>query len=504
MEKALKGAHLNLERRVKERTAQLSEAVDKLREAELRYRTVADFTYDWEYWTNLDGTLRYVSPSCERISGYTPRQFMDNPSLYREIIIPEDQDIWGKHYHDSRKDTKAREIQFRIRRRDGSIRWIEHACQPVIGEQEELLGFRASNRDITKRKEAEIRLQNAYTEIEALKVQLEADRTYLREEIKLEHDHENIIGDSDMLKYVLFRVEQVAPTDTTVLILGETGTGKELIARAIHNASPRRGRLLIKVDCASLPANLIESELFGHEKGAFTGAVEKRVGRFELANGATLFLDEIGELPLDLQSKLLRVLQDGEFERLGSSQTLRTDVRVVAATNRNLEEDVRKKHFRIDLWYRLSVFTISVPPLRERSEDIGLLVNYLIKNFEKKLGKRIASVPTNVLTKLQNYSWPGNVRELENVIERAVINTQGDTLQLEDSLDAHRPEDVETPDLPTKSLEEIARKHILLTLRKTNWKIHGKDAAAVLLDINPSTLRGRMRKHGIHRPPYKT
>jgi len=503
-EEALEKAHDELERRVEERTSKLSETVLKLREAELRYRTVADFTYDWEYWTNLDGTLQYVSPSCERISGYTPQQFMDNPSLYREIIIPEDQDVWKKHYHDSRKEPKARELQFRIRGRDGAIHWIEHACQPVRGDQGELLGFRASNRDITKRKEGEIQLQNAYSEIEALKTQLEADHTYLREEIKIEHDYENIIGDSDMLKYILFRTEQIAPTDTTVLILGETGTGKELIARAIHNASPRRDRPLIKVDCASLPQNLIESELFGHEKGAFTGAVEKRVGRFELANGATLFLDEIGELPLDLQPKLLRVLQDGEFERLGSSQTLRTDVRFIAATNRNLEEDVRKKHFRMDLWYRLSVFTISIPPLRERSEDIELLVNYMIKYFERKLGKRIISVPTNVLTKFQNYSWPGNVRELENVIERAVINTQGDTLQLEDALDAHRPEDAESPDLPIKSLEALERKHILLALRKTNWKIHGKDGAAFLLDINPSTLRGRMRKHGIHRPPYKT
>jgi len=504
VEEALKEAQTDLERKVKERTAQLSETVDKLREAGLRFRTVADFTYDWEYWANVDGTMKYVSPSCERISGYTPQQFMDNPALYHGIIIPEDQDVWDKHHHDSRKEPRAREMQFRILHRDGTVRWIEHACQPVIGEQGEFLGFRASNRDITIRKEGEIKLQNAYAEITALKVQLEADRTYLREEIKLKHDYENIVGNSDMLKYVLFRSEQVAPTDTTVLILGETGTGKELIARAIHNASPRRGRPLIKVDCASLPANLIDSELFGHEKGAFTGAVEKRVGRFELANGATLFLDEIGELPLDLQPKLLRVLQDGEFERLGSSQTLRTDVRVIAATNRNLEEDVRKKQFRMDLWYRLSVFPISVPPLRERSEDIGLLVNYMVKHFERKFGKRISSVHTSVFTKLQDYSWPGNVRELENVIERAVINTQGDTLQLEDSLDAHRPEDVESPNLPTKSLEEIEREHILLTLRKTNWKIHGKDGAAVLLDINPSTLRGRMRKHGIHRPPYKT
>ena len=504
MEKALKDAHLNLERRVKERTAQLSETVDKLRETEFRYRTVADFTYDWEYWTNMNGTLRYVSPSCERISGYTPQQFMENPSLYREIIIPEDQDIWDNHYHDSRQDPGVREIQFRIRRNDGSIRWIEHVCQPVTGEQGESLGFRASNRDITKRKEGEIQLQKAYSEIEELKTQLEADRTYLREEIKLEHDYENIIGNSDMLKYVLFRTEQVAPTDTTVLILGETGTGKELIARAIHNASPRSGRPLIKVDCASLPANLIESELFGHERGAFTGAVEKRVGRFELANGATLFLDEIGELPLELQTKLLRVLQDGEFERLGSSQTLHADVRIIAATNRNLEEDVLKKHFRMDLWYRLSVFTISIPPLRERSEDIVLLVKYMIRHFERKLGKRISSIHTSVFTKLQDYSWPGNVRELENVIERAVINTQGDTLRLEDSLDAHRPEDVESPDFPIKSLEEIEREHILLALRKTNWKIHGENGAAALLDINPSTLRGRMRKQEIRRPSYKT
>jgi len=503
LEKALKDAHLDLERQVKERTAELSETVDKLREAELRYRTVADFTYAWEYWANMDGTLRYVSPSCERISGYTSWQFIDNPPLFREIIIPEDQDVWGKHYHDARKDPGAKEIQFRIRHRDGSIRWIEHVCQPVRGDQGELLGFRASNRDITGRKEGEIQLRNAYSEIEALKKQLEADRTYLREEIKLEHDYENIIGDSDVLKYVLFRAEQIAPTDTTVLILGETGTGKELIARAIHNASPRKERPLIKVDCASLPANLIESELFGHEKGAFTGAVEKRVGRFELANGATLFLDEIGELPLDLQPKLLRVLQDGEFERLGSSQTLRTDIRVIAATNRKLEEDVRQKHFRMDLWYRLSVFTISIPPLRERSEDIGLLVNFMIKNFEKKLGKRIRSVPTHIFTKLQHYLWPGNVRELENVIERAVINTQGDTLQLEDVLDAHRPGDAESPDLPVKSLAEIEREQILLALRKTNWKIHGEDGAAALLDINPSTLRGRMRKQRIGRPPYK-
>lgn len=504
MEQELKKAQFDLERQVKERTSQLTKTIEQLQEAEWRYRTVADFTYDWEYWTNLDGSLKYVSPSCERISGYTPEQFMDKPSLCREIVVPEDREIWDRHFQDSRREFAQREIQFRIKTRAGSICWIEHACQPVKGGQGELLGFRASNRDITKRKEGALKLLNAYSEIEKLKKQLEADRTYLLEEIRLEHDHENIIGNSDVLKYVLFRVEQIAPTDTTVLILGETGTGKELIARAIHNASNRKDRPMIKVDCASLPANLIESELFGHEKGAFTSAAEKRVGRFELANGAMIFLDEIGELPLELQSKLLRVLQDGEFERLGSSKTLHTDVRVVAATNRDLEKDVQNKHFRMDLWYRLNVFAISVPPLRERIADIDLLVNYLVKQFARKLGKQIRSIPSDVISKLKSYYWPGNVRELENVIEGAVINTRGDTLELEDVLDAERPDGASTPVPVIKSLEVVEREHILLALKKTNWKIHGKDGAAALLDINPSTLRGRMRKHQIERPPYNT
>jgi len=379
-------------------------------------------------------------------------------------------------------------------------RWFHMAVIPLKRQEG---GVIVSHIDTTVRKTAELELRKAYSEIKRLKNQLEADQSYLREEIKLAHNHENIIGNGDRLKYVLFRAEQIAPTDTTVLILGETGTGKELIARAIHSASLRSERPLIKVDCASLPANLIESELFGHEKGAFTGADKRRVGRFELANGATLFLDEIGDLPPDLQPKLLRVLQDGEFERLGSSQTLSTDVRIIAATNRNLEEDVREKIFRIDLWYRLSVFTITIPPLRDRHEDIGLLVSYMIKNFERKHGKRIRSVPTDTLAKLQNYSWPGNVRELENVIQRAVINSKGDRLQLADDLTTSRSGNAESPDLPIQSLEEVERAHILAVLRKTNWIIQGISGAAALLDKNPSTLRGRMRKLGIHRPPYR-
>ena len=503
LERELKEAKADLENKVQERTAELSKTVAELSKAELRYRTVADYTYDWEYWTNLDGSLNYVSPSCQRVSGHPSRQFIDTPSLFKEIILTEDQHIWEDHYHDARAEQKAREIQFRIRHKNGSIRWIEHVCHPIIDDEGELLGFRASNRDVTNRKNNELQLQEAYLEIKSLKEQLEADQIYLQEEIKTEHDYENIIGDSEVMQYVLFRLQQVAPTNTTILIQGETGTGKELIARAIHNASQRRERPLIKVDCASLPSQLIESELFGHEKGAFTHALEKRVGRFELADGATLFLDEIGELPLELQAKLLRVLQDGEFERLGSSKTMNTDVRVIAATNRNLEAEAHNKKFRMDLLYRLNVFTISMPPLRERKEDIGPLVEHIIHKMVRKLGKHIQSIPSDALRQLKDHPWPGNVRELENVIERAVIHTQGSRLQL-DLVPRQTSSSVQSANRESIiPLKKVERDYILRALRQTNWKLHGKNGAATLLDINPSTLRGRMRKHGIQRPPLK-
>jgi chemotaxis protein methyltransferase CheR len=364
-----------------------------------------------------------------------------------------------------------------------------------------LMGFAI---DITDRKKAEQKLRDALTEVEALRSQLEADCTYLEEEIRLMHDYENIIGDSEVFKYVLYSLEQIAPTDTTVLILGESGTGKELIARALHSKSNRRDRPLIKVDCAAMPANLIESEFFGHEKGAFTGAVEKRIGRFELADGGTLFLDEIGELPLGLQQKLLRVLQDGEFERLGSSRVRKTNVRVIAATNRNLKEDIRKGRFREDLWYRLNVFPLSIPPLRERPEDIPLLVNWIIRRIQRGLGKKIKTVPKSVMDDLKAYPWPGNVRELENVIERAVIVTPGSMLRLAAPLKPTASTASRQADAPIKTLAEIEKEHILNVLTKTYWNISGKGGAAELLGLNSSTLRGRMRKHGIRRPPYKT
>ncbi len=269
-----------------------------LKWAEVKYRVVADFTHDWEYWFNADGSLEYVSPSCERISGYSPGEFLGNPALFRDIIVQEDQDVWDSHYHDSRHELKSCEIQYRIQRRDGQICWIEHSCQPVIDLQGSLQGFRAGNRDITIRKHAEIQLRSAYAEITQLKNQLEAETAYLQSEIKREHNFDNIIGNSAALKYVLYKVEQIASTESNVLVLGESGTGKELIARAIHDKSPRRNRALVKVNCASLPSDLIESVLFGHERGAFTGAQERHLGRFEIADGTSIFLDEIGELPL--------------------------------------------------------------------------------------------------------------------------------------------------------------------------------------------------------------
>jgi formate hydrogenlyase transcriptional activator len=339
-------------------------------------------------------------------------------------------------------------------------------------------------------------LRTALSEIETMKKQLEIENVYFRQELNVLHKHGNIIGQSDGLKYVLYRAEQVASTGATVLILGETGTGKDLIAAAIHDMSPRRDRPLITVNCAALPGNLIESELFGREKGAFTGADTRQVGRFEIANGSTLCLDEVGELPLEVQAKLLRVIQHNEFERLGSPQTIKVDVRIVATTNRNLEEEIRKGRFRQDLFYRLNVFPITVPPLRQRKADIPLMVQAFVKRYARKLGKQITSVQTKTMQTLENYPWPGNVRELESVLEQAVILSSGPVLHLADEL--------EIPFHPTssttKTLKEVERNQILKILSETRWRIEGKDGSAAILGLHPSTLRARMHKLGLHRP----
>jgi formate hydrogenlyase transcriptional activator len=341
------------------------------------------------------------------------------------------------------------------------------------------------------RKQMEEQLKTRLQEIENLRQQLEKENIYLRDEAKLQCFHEEIVGESDALKRVMAQAKKVAQTESTVLIMGETGTGKELIARAIHCHSKRSNRVLVKVDCASLPSALIESELFGREKGAYTGALARQIGRFELADGSTIFLDEIGDLPLELQSKLLRVLQNGEFERLGSPKTIQINVRVIAATNRNLEEAVNKGRFREDLYYRLKVFPIQVPPLRERHEDIPLLVHAFLNELSGKMGKKIYIVPESTIEMLKQYQWPGNVRELRNIIEQAVIITDGDVLQV------NLPQGISGSIKEMDTLEQVERQHIIKTLKKTGWRIKGRNGAAQLLGLKPSTLYAKMEKLGI-------
>ena len=336
----------------------------------------------------------------------------------------------------------------------------------------------------------------AYEEIAQLKARLERENLYLQQEIKIEHDFEDIVGQAPAIKKVLNAIETVAPTDATVLICGETGTGKELVARAIHNLSHQKNKALVKVNCAALPSTLIESELFGHERGAFTGAIWRKMGRFELAHGGTIFLDEISDLPLELQAKLLRVLQEGEFERVGGSRTIKVDVRVIAASNRELDRAVEEGTFRADLYYRLNVFPIEVPSLRERRPDIALLVQHFVSKYEAKLGKRIETVSQETMAELTTYNWPGNIRELENVIERGVILSQGVRLELGEWLP--RP-NVGAAGSRIPTLDELQREHILEVLELTDWRVSGERGAARLLGIKPTTLDARMKKLGIQR-----
>ena len=339
----------------------------------------------------------------------------------------------------------------------------------------------------------------AYGEIRSLKDKLAEERVYLRDEVRTERNFEEVVGKSTVLRRVLRNVETVAPTDSTVLIYGETGTGKELIARAIHNLSPRRSKAFVKLNCAAIPTGLLESELFGHEKGAFTGAIAQRIGRFELADGGTIFLDEVGEIPLDLQTKLLRVLQEREFERLGSGRTLRTDARLIAATNRDLAALVAEKRFRADLFYRLNVFPVHMPPLHERPEDIPLLVRHFVEHYARRMRRGIETIPSETMKVLTRYRWPGNVRELQNLMERAVILSPGPVLHVPlGDLDVRATGG--QPRGPAQTLEEAERAHIVATLTDTNWVVAGARGAAVRLGMNRSTLQFRMKKLGIMRP----
>jgi formate hydrogenlyase transcriptional activator len=593
-------------------------AEQKLKETEAEYRTLANTTYDWVYWRNPDGNLRYVSPSSKAITGYSAHEFIKNPDLLKQIILPPDRHIWETHLQEKEQE-EEHSIQYRIKKKDGTIVWIDHGSRRVYNRKGEHIGDRASNRDITARKMVEVELiksqrrlteaqriahlgnwdwnietnelfwseeiynifgldsgnfgatyeaflqsvhpddRKALTqavdmaladpsyhynidhrvirpdgaecivhergqvffspegkpvrmigtaqditkskqmekilemqleEIQTLKQQLETENIYLRQEINLLHTHEEIVGQSKALRKVLKQVEQVAPTNSVVLLQGETGTGKELIARAIHNLSKRKDRVMVVVNCASLPAALVESELFGREKGAYTGALTKQAGRFEIAHGSTILLDEIGELSPEVQAKLLRVLQDGYFERLGSPKPVKVDVRVIAATNRDLTEEVRKGRFREDLYYRLNVFPIKMPPLRARTDDIPQLTWSFINEFSNQLGKKINSVPKRVMELLTTYSWPGNIRELRNVIEQGVIISDG-------TLNVHLPRDSVDQGPSITTLQEAEHQHIIHVLERTGWRIKGRGGAAEILGLKPSTLYTKMKKLGI-------
>jgi PAS domain S-box-containing protein len=488
---------------------------EALRQSEARLKLAMDAA-GVGFWEIDVGTGRVArSESLERMLGASPGSLAPNHSSFLALVHPEDRERIRLRIEEGFVDTEIVETEYRVVRPDGAIRWIgarSRLIGGVDGRAPRVLGFAA---DITDRKRVEDDLKKALAEVQRFKDRLEAENLYLRSEVMGTHRHGAIIGESDAIKKVLEQVERVAATDMTVLVLGETGTGKELVARLVHEQSVRRERPLVKVNCSALPAELIESELFGHEKGAFTGATARQVGRFELADRGTIFLDEIGELPLRLQPKLLRVLQEGEFERVGSGKTIKVDVRVIAATNRNLSEAVQHGRFRADLYFRLNVYPIEIPPLRERGEDIGPLAELFLREAGRRLGKTFEETPVAMIEALQGYGWPGNVRELENVISRAAVTSVGGRPQLPNewnpgvnqterigALKAKAPAHLNSPAVsaePAATLGELAKTHILEVLQQTNWRIEGPKGAARILGLHPNTLRSRMRKLGIQR-----
>ena len=444
----------------------------------------------------LDTRFIRANAAALRILGVKPEEV---PGMMGRSLIPdtpEAQQRLRAALTAMGKGTDANGVVLELRRKDdGRPVWVQWWSRPDPGGTYTRTMFV----DITER-----------VLMEQEQARLRAQNSYLQEELKSVHNFEEIIGASGGLLKILANVQRVAPTDATVMITGESGTGKELIARAIHSASTRAEKPFIKVNCAALPASLVESELFGHERGAFSGAIQRRVGRFELANGGTIFLDEIGEVPMDVQVKLLRILQEREFERVGGNQTIRTDVRVVAATNRDLQKSIADGSFRADLYYRLNVFPLALPPLRERREDIPLLVQFFIQKYAHRVGRRIDSVDGDTMNLLLRYSWPGNIRELENIVERAlilgsspVLRIDPDVLGVVASAPGGNAVGAPTPDpqpaVAGSHIEAVLREHIVAALRETNWVIEGEKGAAHRLGLKPGTLRHRMKKLGIVR-----
>jgi PAS domain S-box-containing protein len=479
----------------------------QLHRAEARYRALVEQIPAVTFMAPLDGSTSelYVSPQIEELLGFSAQEWLDDPFLWYRQLHPDDQARWTESFAQTCFSGERFRAEFRFLARDGRVVWVHGEAKLVMDENGAPSFLHGVAFDITERKRAEESTLAAYDEIRRLTNQLQADNVYLQEEIKLKCNFGEIVGQSPAILRVLHQVQQVAGTSATVLILGETGTGKELLARAIHSGSPRRARPMLTVNGAALPSTLIESELFGHEKGAFTGALTRQIGRFEQADGSSLFLDEIGELPLEAQVKLLRVLQYGQFERLGSTRTISANVRVIAASNRDMERMVEERRFREDLFYRLNVFPIRLPPLRERAEDIPLLTWSFVRELGRAMGRTITTIPRATMEALLRYPWPGNIRELRNVIERAMILTQGPALQVELPIlsTATIPAPANSMATPAPSnglkLDEIERSHILAVLHKTGWRVSGKNGAAVILGLKPTTLESRMAKLGIRR-----
>jgi PAS domain S-box-containing protein len=470
-------------------------AEDALRESQLRYSTLAE-TVPEVLYTNLpDGSCDYVSQRFLDYTGMTSDAALGYG--WTAALHPMDRDRTLALWDESRRTGSPFEAECRFRRADGEYRWFKARSIPMRGPDGAIIRWFGVCTDLDDSKRAEEALRAALTEVAQLRDRLQAENVYLLEEVKQQQGFEEIVGRSPVLQRVLRQVEQVAPTDTSVLITGETGTGKELIARAIHNLSARKDRPMVTVNCGAISAGLVESELFGHEKGAFTGAVSRKIGRFELATDGTIFLDEIGDLSLDLQVKLLRVLQEGELERVGGTRTIKVDVRVIAATHKDLDAAVAEGRFRADLFYRLNVFPIRTPALRERREDIPALVRYFVMKYASKMGKRIDTVPKSALDTLGAYAWPGNVRELANVLERSVIISRGTTLELGEWVT------LPVEPIPVRrdpTLQELTRQRIIEALEETGWRVSGPRGAAQLLGLKPTTLEARMKRLGITRP----
>lgn len=500
-----------------------------------RYELILRSMNEGVYGLDCQGVATFINPAAERLTGWTAEETIGKPIHSYHHHTKSD----GSHYPQVECPifkTAQTGVEHKIGyelfwRKDGSSFPVEYSSTPIF-QDGELVGAVVVFQDISERKLAEQKLQQAFDQVQTLTEKLEAENRYLKDEIEDELELQELIGNSPAFRMIQTQVEQVARTDATVLVQGESGTGKEVIAHAIYQASHRKDKPMVKVNCGAIPSNLVESELFGHEKGAFTGAIKRHIGRFELANGGTLFLDEVGELPLDVQVKLLRVLQEGEFERVGGTAPIPVDVRVIAATNRDLRRMVDEGSFRTDLYYRLNVFPMVIPPLRDRKEDLSALIRHRLNKLEKQLGKQLFGVSDQTMKSFTSYRWPGNIRELNNLLERAAIVTHSPWLEVTGfeptgfeprgfALNRVEPTGfgATTGDTPVnnlasfsaaqaddlaatsalKTLADAERQHILRVLDSTNWVISGKKGAADVLDLPPSTLRSKMKKLGIAR-----